>query len=60
MFAYLPEELKTPAAELLARLNLPADTAFADVVAAIRNGEGRLTPLETSLLFLEEWKKQYG
>ena len=60
VFAYLPEELKTPAAELLARLNLPADTAFADVVAAIRNGEGRLTPLETSLLFLEEWKKQYG
>ena len=60
VFAYLPEELKAPTAELLARLNLPADTAFADVVAAIRDGQGRLTELETSLLFLDEWKKQYG
>ena len=32
----------------------------ADVVAAIRDGQGRLTELETSLLFLDEWKKQYG
>ena len=60
VFAYLPEELKAPAAELLTRLNLPADTAFADVVAAIKNGEGKLAPLEASLLFLDEWKKQYG
>lgn len=60
VFAHLPEELKAPAAELLARLGLPADTAFSDVVAAIRSGEGRLTELETSLLFLDEWKKQYG
>ena len=60
VFAHLPEELKAPAADLLARLNLPADTAFADVVAAIKTGEGKLAPLETSLLFLDEWKKQYG
>ena len=60
VFAYLPDDLKAPTAELLARLNLPADTAFADVVAAIRDGQGRLTELETSLLFLDEWKKQYG
>ena len=60
VFAYLPEELKAPTTELLARLELPAETAFSDVVAAIRNGQGRLSELETSLLFLEEWKRQYG
>ena len=60
VFAYLPEELKAPTAELLSRLDLPADTAFSDVVAAIRSGQGRLSELETSLLFLDEWKKQYG
>ena len=60
VFAYLPEELKEPTAELLARLGLPAETAFSDVVAAIRSGQGRLSELETSLLFLDEWKKQYG
>ncbi len=60
VFAYLPEELKEPTAELLARLGLPAETAFSDVMAAIRSGQGRLSELETSLLFLDEWKKQYG
>lgn len=60
VFAYLPEELKASAAELLARHNLPENTAFSEVVAAIRSGQGRLSELETSLLFLDEWKKQYG
>lgn len=60
VFAYLPEELKGPTAELLTRLNLPADASFADVVAAIKSGQGQLTGLESSLLFLDEWKKQYG
>ena len=60
VFIYLPDELKGPAAELLTRLNLPADASFADVIVAIKSEQGQLTELETSLLFLDEWKKQYG
>jgi spore maturation protein CgeB len=32
---------------------------FEDLVFHTRRAEGRLDDLETSLLFLDEWKKQY-
>ncbi len=60
VFAHLPEELKIPTAELLERLGLPGNAAFRDVIAAVRAGQGQLSELETSLLFLDEWQKQYG
>ena len=37
-----------------------ARLGFADLIAAVRARQGRLTPLETSLLFLDEWKRQYS
>ena len=57
--AELPEDLREQVAGLLERLRLPADVPFADLVAALRREQGKLTELETSLLFLDEWKKQY-
>lgn len=56
----LPEDTRTEVAALLARLSLPADVTFNDLVWAVRSRQGELSPLETSLLFLDEWRKQYG
>ncbi len=55
----LPADIAPQAAELLARLNLPATAAFDDVVWELRKRQGELTDLETAILFLDEWKKQY-
>jgi len=58
--AGLPEALRRDVAALLERLSLPADVSFDDLIWAVRARQGELTPLETSLLFLDEWRKQYG
>ena len=57
--AELPEDLREQVGALLERLRLPADVPFADLVAALRREQGQLSDLETSILFLDEWKKQY-
>lgn len=57
--ASLPPELRAELAALLQRLGLPADTPFDDVMARLRQNSGKLTGLETSLLFLQEWNKLY-
>ena len=58
--ATLPEAAREDVAALLARLSLPEDVTFDDLIWAVRARQGELTPLETSLLFLDEWRKQYG
>jgi len=58
--AGLPANLAGEVGQLLERLSLPADVAFDDLIWAVRARQGELTPLETSLLFLDEWRKQYG
>lgn len=58
--AGLPEGMGEEVAGLLRELSLPPDVSFADLVWAVRARQGKLTPLETSLLFLDEWRKQYG
>ena len=55
----LPQALAAELVELLARLNLPANAGFREVIAAVRSRQGELTGLETALLFLDEWQKQY-
>lgn len=45
---------------LLARLGLPGDASFDDVVARLRSQSGELESLEAGLLFLDEWRKQYS
>ena len=55
----LPADIALQAVELLSRLNLPANAAFADLIWELRKQQGPLSDLETALLFLDEWKKQY-
>ena len=55
----LPQELRASLAELLHSLQLPAHVPFEDVMERIRQRTGQLTDLETTLLFLDEWRKQY-
>ncbi len=59
-FTELPEALRPDLAQLFETLELPAEASFEDVVARIRLRSGNLSPLETSILFLDEWRKQYS
>ncbi|GAB6036084.1 glycosyltransferase [Fundidesulfovibrio butyratiphilus] len=56
----LPEAYRQEAADLLGGLGLTESAPFDDLVWAVRAKAGRLTPLETAILFLDEWRKQYG
>lgn len=56
----LPEAMREDIRELYTALGLPASASFTDVAAAVRRKDDRLTSLETAILFLDEWKKQYS
>ncbi len=56
----IPQEMRAELGELLINLHLPQDASFEDVILRIRKRSGALSSLETSLLFLDEWKKQYN
>jgi spore maturation protein CgeB len=56
----LPEAYRSEARELLATLGLTESAPFKDLVWALRAKAGKLTPVETAILFLDEWQKQYG
>ncbi len=56
----LPEDLRAQLAALRERLGLAGDVGFDDLVWAVRSQQGRLGPLDTAVLFLDEWRKQYG
>ncbi len=55
----IPPAMQMELSKLLTELNLPQDADFEDVILRIRQRSGALGKLETSLLFLDEWKKQY-
>lgn len=44
---------------LMSKLKIATDSSFEDIIFAIRQEAGVLSPLETSLLFLDEWRKLY-
>jgi spore maturation protein CgeB len=56
----LPPDLAAELDTLLGRLGLPRSVGFKDLVWAIRQQQGTLTEVETAILFLDEWQKQYG
>ncbi len=60
MPAEIPQEMQAELTNLLAELKLPQDAAFEDVILRIRQRSGALSKFETSLLFLDEWKRQYS
>jgi len=55
----IPSQLRSELDALLAKLSLAPTVGFDDLVWAVRAQEGRLDRLETAILFLDEWKKQY-
>ena len=57
--AEIPPHLRSELEALLARLGLAPTVSFEDLVWTVRNQQGRLDRLETAILFLDEWKKQY-
>lgn len=63
MLAALPTPLDEAATAeltgLLERLQVPLSASFEDVIMRLRGQSGELSGLETSLLFLDEWRKQY-
>lgn len=58
--ADFPEDLREDVMELLDKLGLSPSTAFEDLVKAVRQQQGELSSLDTAILFLDEWRKQYG
>ncbi len=55
----IPSDLREDLDRLLVKLGLNPSASFQDVVCAVRGQGGRLGRLETAILFLDEWKKQY-
>lgn len=45
--------------QLLQKLAAGPNASFEEVVSRVRRQSGRLSPTETSLLFLDEWRKLY-
>jgi spore maturation protein CgeB len=55
----LPAELRAELDTLEENLQLPKGADFETVITALRQRSGKLSSLESALLFLDEWKKQY-
>ncbi|MUM78252.1 glycosyltransferase [Pseudodesulfovibrio sp. F-1] len=55
-----PPELHEELRQLLARLGLPEDVSFNDLVWSLRQQQGTLSELDTAILFLDEWRKLYA
>ena len=55
----LPAELQGELQSLLDKLGISANASFEDLVWAVRQQQGQLSELETAILFLDEWQKQY-
>lgn len=53
-------ELRASLAEVVRGLGLGPHAGFDDVITALRARSGALTETEAALLFLDEWRKQYG
>lgn len=58
--AALSPDLRAQVDALLQDLDLRPTVRFEDLIWAIRQRQGTLSELETALLFLDEWRKQYG
>lgn len=53
------EAIAPPLLELLQRLELGPGASFENVVHRLRQQSGVLSDVETALLFLDEWRRQY-
>jgi len=60
VMADLPPELANDIHQLLGKLGLSANVSFDDLVWAVRQQQGKLSELDTAILFLDEWQKLYS
>lgn len=58
--AVLTPDLRQDMAGVLQGLGLGPNAGFDDVISALRARSGALTETEAALLFLDEWRRQYG
>ena len=58
--AVLSPEIRRDMATMLQGLGLGPNAGFDDVINALRARSGVLTETEAALLFLDEWRRQYG
>lgn len=56
----LGPEMAAKISELIKKLGLGPKAPFEEVAAKLRRQSGELDALETAILFLDEWQKQYG
>ncbi len=56
----LPDDLKEEFVALTKKLDISPTVGFDELIYQLRKQTHVLNPLETSLLFLSEWQKQYG
>lgn len=54
-----PPELKKDLIQLIGELGLPENVSFDDLVWAVRQQQGKMSDLDTAILFLDEWQKLY-
>jgi len=57
--ANMPESMREGITALTAELHLPENVGFDELITAVRAKSDLLSDVETALLFLDEWKKQY-
>ena len=58
--AVLVPEIRAELAGVVQGLGLGPNAGFDDVISALRGRSGALKEIEAALLFLDEWRKQYG
>ena len=58
--AALTPEIRRDMAAVVRGLGLGPNAGFEDVISALRARSGALTATEAALLFLDEWRRQYG
>ena len=58
-FTAIPQESREALSCFMQSSGLALDAPFADVIAAVRQKKGTLSDVETALLFMDEWRKQY-
>ena len=58
--AVLAPEIRAELAGVVQGLGLGPNAGFDDVISALRARSGALKETEAALLFLDEWRKQYG
>jgi spore maturation protein CgeB len=56
----MPGDMRAAVTDLMRERQLPENADFADVIAAVRKKNERLSDVEAALLFLDELKKQYS